>query len=111
MAHSKEMEDNNFKKNISDNPIWEYFLRHKNGEKAKCTTCPNSIVSIKGGATGPMRNHMKLKHKTKVELKPNSSNLNSKVPTTDQLITSCFKKDKSQKSTTKPGWILLNSAH
>ena len=100
MALSKEgmMEDKNFKKVTSDNPIWEYFLRHKNGEKAKCTTCPNSIVSIKGGCSGPMRNHMKLKHKTKVDLKGNATNAtkpSSNIPSTDQLITSLFKKEKS----------------
>ena len=37
MALSKESiyADKDFKKETSDNPIWEYFLRHKNGEAAK----------------------------------------------------------------------------
>ena len=69
-----ELEDENFKKYESDNPIWDYFLRDKNQEKAKCITCPDSILSIKNGNTGGMRNHMKLKHKIKVGLKPNAQN-------------------------------------
>ena len=96
MALSKEYADKDFKKVTSDNPIWEYFLRHKNGEVAKCMTCPNSNLKIKGGSTGPMRNHMRLKHKTTVDLKQkNSPSLKSNVPTTEQLITNCFKKEKS----------------
>ena len=69
-----ELEDDHFKKYESDNPIWDYFLRDKNQEKAKCITCPDSILSIKNGNTGSMRNHMKLKHKIKVGLKPNAQN-------------------------------------
>ena len=45
-----------------DNPIWEYFLKHENGLKAKCTTCTNSIVGLNYG-TSTMRIHMKKKHK------------------------------------------------
>ena len=62
-------EDENFRRNNdrSTNPIWEYFLRHVNGAIAKCRKC-GGILSIKGGNTGTMRNHMKLKHKLQVRL-------------------------------------------
>ena len=51
-----------FKRFKSENPVWGYFLRSKNSEKAKCETCKTTI-SCKGGSTGAMRNHLSLKHK------------------------------------------------
>ena len=67
----------NFKKNESFNPIWEHFLRHTDGGRAKCIKC-HRIVSIKGGCTGPMRTHMRLVHKREVAKK--SAYVNSQVP-------------------------------
>ena len=60
-------EDEVFKQNDSSNPIWEYFLEHIHGGTAKCKKC-DRILRIKGGSTGSMRNHMKLKHKLQVRL-------------------------------------------
>ena len=63
-------ENDCFKKNDSanrgPNPIWDYFLRHVNGERAKCIKCDRT-VSIKGGCTGMMRAHMRLVHKIQVD--------------------------------------------
>ena len=70
-------EDENFKKNESFNPIWEHFLRHVNGGRAKCIKC-HRIVSIKGGCTGSMRTHMRLVHKREIATK--SAYVNSQVP-------------------------------
>ena len=69
-------EVDNFSKYESVNPIWDYFLRHMNGEKAKCMKC-DRIVSIKGGNTRTMRAHMRLVHKTDVAAK--STYVNSHV--------------------------------
>ena len=68
-----ETEDKNFKKNDSANPIWDCFLRHINGEEAKCIRC-DRIVSNKGGATSAMRAHMRMVHKMKVVTKANYVN-------------------------------------
>ncbi|CAK8690989.1 unnamed protein product [Clavelina lepadiformis] len=60
-----------FKRFKSDNPVWGYFLRSRNGERAKCETCENTI-SCKGGSTGEMRNHLGLnflKHKIVLDTK------------------------------------------
>ena len=64
----EEADYENFKKNDSANPIWDYFLQHINGELAKCTNC-DRILSVKGGSTGTMRNHMKNVHLMKVVTK------------------------------------------
>ena len=51
-----------FKRIKSENPVWDYFLRSRNGERANCETCKKTI-SCEGGSTGAMRNHLSLKHK------------------------------------------------
>ena len=48
--------------------MWGCFLRSRNGDRAKCETCENTI-SCKGGCTGAMRNHLCLKHKILLETK------------------------------------------
>ena len=48
--------------------MWGYFLRLKDGERAKCETC-ESTISSKGGSTGAMRNRLYLKHKILVDAK------------------------------------------
>ena len=60
----------------SDNPVWQHFKRSTKEEKAKCDTC-GAMLSWKGGTTGPMRNHLKTKHKLVVEHKvePGTSEL------------------------------------
>ena len=57
-----------FKRFKSENPVWGYFLRSKNGERAECETCKTKI-SCKGGSTGAMRNHLSLKHKILLDTK------------------------------------------
>ena len=57
-----------FKRFKSENPVWGYFLRSKNGERAECETCKITI-SCKGGTTGAMRNHLSLKHKITLDTK------------------------------------------
>ena len=57
-----------FKRFKSENPVWGYFLRSRNGDRAKCETCENTI-SCKGGSTGAMRNHLCLKHKILLDTK------------------------------------------
>ena len=57
-----------FKRLKSDNPVRGYFSRSKNGKRAKCETCKNT-VSCKGGSTGAMRNHLSLKHKIVLDTK------------------------------------------
>ena len=51
-----------FKRFKSENPVWGCFLRSRNGDRAKCETCENTI-SCTGGSTRAMRNHLCLKHK------------------------------------------------
>ena len=57
-----------FKRFKSENPVWGCFLRSRNGDRAKCETCENTI-SCKGGSTGAIRNHLCLKHKILLETK------------------------------------------
>ena len=45
-----------------------YFLRSRNGDRANCETCENTI-SCKGGSTGATRNHLCLKHKILLDTK------------------------------------------
>ena len=52
----------------SENPVWGYFLRSRNGDRTKCEICENTI-SCKGGSTGAMRNHLCLKHKILLDTK------------------------------------------
>ena len=40
-----------FKRIKSKNPVWDYFPRSRNGERAKCETCEKTI-SCTGGSTG-----------------------------------------------------------
>ena len=51
-----------FKRIKSENPVWDYFLRSRNGERAICETCEKTI-SCKGESTGAMRNHLSQKRK------------------------------------------------
>ena len=57
-----------FKRCKSDYPVWSYFSRSKNGERAKCETCKNTVF-CKGGSTEAMRNHLSLKHKIVLDAK------------------------------------------
>ena len=57
-----------FKRFKSENPIWGYFLRSRNGEWVKCKTCENTI-SCTGGSTGAMRNHLCQKQKILLDTK------------------------------------------
>ena len=57
-----------FKRFKSENPVWGYFLRSRNGDRAKCEICENTI-SCKGRSTGAMRNHLCLKHKILLDTK------------------------------------------
>ena len=57
-----------FKRSKSENPVRDYFLRSRNGERAKCETCEKTI-SCKGGSTGAMRNHLSLKRKILLDTK------------------------------------------
>ena len=57
-----------FKRFKSENPVWGCFLRSRNGDRAKCKICENTI-SCKGGSTGAMRNHLCLKHKILLKTK------------------------------------------
>ena len=45
-----------------------YFLRSRNGDRAKCETWENTI-SCKGKSTGAMKNHLTLKHKIPLDTK------------------------------------------
>ena len=86
-----------FKRIKSENPVWDYFLRSKNGERAKCETCEKTI-SCKGGSTGAMRNHLSLKHKifldTKKTKQQASSEDTSKGSTGASKIENYFKPNK-----------------
>ena len=57
-----------FKRFRSENSVWDYFLLSRNGDRAKCETCENTI-SCKGGSTGGTRNHLCLKHKILLDTK------------------------------------------
>ncbi len=46
----------------SESPVWTYFLRCKEREKARCNTCQD-ILACKGGSTSGLRSHLKIKHK------------------------------------------------
>ena len=86
-----------FKRIKSENPVWDYFLRSRNNEKAKCETCEKTI-SCKGGSTGAMRNHLSLKHKifldTKKTKQQASSEDTSKGFTGASKIENYFKPNK-----------------
>ena len=49
-------------------PVWGYFLRSRNGDRAKCETCENTIF-CKDGSTEAMRNHLCLKRKILLDTK------------------------------------------
>ena len=57
-----------FKRIESENPVRDYFLRSRDGERAKCEICEKTI-SCKGRSTGAMRNHLSLKHKILLDTK------------------------------------------
>ena len=65
-----------FKRFKSENPVWGYFQRSTNGQRAKCDTCGTNI-SCKGGSTGAMRNHLHLKHKIQVGAKTTKAHVPS----------------------------------
>lgn len=46
-------------------PIWLHFTEIITGQKAKCNICRNAN-SFKGGTTGNLRKHLRIKHPTVV---------------------------------------------
>lgn len=41
--------------------VWQYFLREKNGQSAKCKRCENEIKTA-GGTTTGLHVHLRTKH-------------------------------------------------
>ena len=85
-----------FKPFKSENSVRGYFLRSKNGERAKCETC-ESTISCKGESTGAMKNHLYLKHKILVDpkkAKHQVSSENTKSSAGTSTIESYFKSTK-----------------
>jgi len=85
-----------FKRFKSENPVWGYFQRSTNGERAKCDTCGTNI-SCKGGSTGGMRNHFYLKHKIQADVKKTKAHVPSlaAVSSTDKSRIDSFFRPKN----------------
>ena len=41
--------------------VWNYFKKNHELQKASCNEC-GYILSVKGGTTSSMKNHLRLKH-------------------------------------------------
>ena len=49
------------KKGGKRSEVWNYFKKNHELQKASCNEC-GYILSVKGGTTSSMKNHLRLKH-------------------------------------------------
>ncbi len=52
----------------SESPVWGYFLRCKEKEKAKCYVTCNAVLCGWGGSASGLRAHLRIKHRSACRL-------------------------------------------